>query len=356
MEIKPLTATTQNEITRRAALAKKKRPAKAGDGRGGTRGAARGGKRPPPSAAGSRQRGRAASMRAAAAQSRTTDPTAAARLDEQAARLDALADRLDELAAAAASAPAQAEPAEQSPAQAFERLAQLAELDPLAAIEEAGIAEDLEGDERSLPWMKGADETSFAFRQGVLAVAQATGFPADEIWGVIGLESAFDPAKRNPAGGATGLIQWMPRWAPVPVERLARMTREDQLPYVLQFFQRHRWRVPGDAYVATFWPAALGKGDGEVIARKGEIDPTLKADVYAVNRGLDTDGDGVITVGDVRAKLLRAIGGARRIPTDGADPEPSPNRARARAVAAGWVLGGGAVVGLFALAVRRWRR
>jgi hypothetical protein len=108
--------------------------------------------------------------------------------------------------------------------------------------------------------------------------------------------------------------------------------------------------------VLTFWPAAIGKSDDHVIARKGEIDPVLKADVYAVNRGLDTDGDGVITVGDVRAKLLRAIGGSRRIETDGDDPAASAAASPSTWRRVAWGLVAGTVGGGLLFLASRGRR
>ncbi|MDH3293764.1 MAG: peptidoglycan-binding protein [Acidimicrobiia bacterium] len=118
----------------------------------------------------------------------------------------------------------------------------------------------------------------------------------------------FDPAQRNLASSdAVGLIQFMPKTAAAlgtSVEELAGMTAEDQLDVVARYFEPFRGRLATleDAYMAVLLPTAIGKGPGHVLFRQGSTD-------YDQNRGLDRDGDGEITVGEVTAKVRERLGG-----------------------------------------------
>jgi hypothetical protein len=185
---------------------------------------------------------------------------------------------------------------------------------------------------RTLPALPGLEQTSFAFKRAILEAADASGFPADEIAAVMYSESKFDPTAYNKDGGAAGLIQFMPFVAEhfgTTTSAILAMSREDQMPLVARFYKGQKKPVlPGDTYVSTFLPAAVGKPDDFVLGKKDSDEPSLVKGVtlgkmYASNHGLDGNKDGAITVGDVRQKILGYLQAASkkpRLPTDGVDP------------------------------------
>jgi hypothetical protein len=95
------------------------------------------------------------------------------------------------------------------------------------------------------------------------------------------------------------------------VEALARMSNVAQLEYVKRFFRpylpRIRPDVPGDYYLAVFMPKYIGYDYGTVLFRAGETG-------YTQNRGLDRNGDGLITVGDVVGVVEGVVEAARARP------------------------------------------
>ncbi len=98
----------------------------------------------------------------------------------------------------------------------------------------------------------------------------------------------FDPAIKNPKGSATGLIQFTAptaRGLGTSTDALAQMTQREQLYWVQEYFERQRtsrtdYNDPKDIALTIFYPKAVGRGDGYVIAKKGSM-------AYKQNRGLD---------------------------------------------------------------------
>lgn len=119
---------------------------------------------------------------------------------------------------------------------------------------------------------------------------------------------SFDPAKRNPQSGATGLIQFMPstaRGLGTTTDELAMMSAEDQLHYVERYLEPFKGRLNTlpDLYMAILWPAAVGKPDDAALF--AATDSNSRA--YAQNKGLDVDHDGVITKREAAAYVERAL-------------------------------------------------
>jgi hypothetical protein len=162
-----------------------------------------------------------------------------------------------------------------------------------------------------------------SFEQRVAAMAGRLHMRAGDLMAVMRFESGLRPDAINPASRAVGLIQLLPRTAadmlglPMTPDREARavrlfaaMSAEDQLDYVEAYLDR----VLGgrgaaslrDAYMAVLYPAALGHGDGYVIARADGRSAFERA-VYLQNEGLDVNGDGVITAGEASLR----VGGVR---------------------------------------------
>jgi hypothetical protein len=140
-------------------------------------------------------------------------------------------------------------------------------------------------------------------------------------------ESDCSARAHNPGGDAVGLIQFMPAtlvnlgwhqgWA-----AFAALSAEQQVPFVEAYFKSHAHGHDGSplllsdahCYVVTFLPACLpsvvAAGDAAdhvvLCAKAGPL-----AWAYRDNPGLDADGDGRITVGDLRTHLAKVCRGAR---------------------------------------------
>lgn len=171
----------------------------------------------------------------------------------------------------------------------------------------------------TLPKVKNLEEkTSPAFRAKLYRVATELNVPPGELAALVGFESrwTFAPDVKNPSGGATGLIQFMPdtaRRLGTTTADLAKMSAFDQLDYVQKYLSKMgRWRIPGDTYLMVFWPSGVGKPDDYLIGEKGNMTLVPGASfsrntVYEQNKGLDANGDGRITAGDVRRKVLTIL-------------------------------------------------
>jgi hypothetical protein len=153
---------------------------------------------------------------------------------------------------------------------------------------------------------------SQSFLSEVENVCRRNGWDPLALMAVMDFETGgtFSPSVRNPGSSATGLIQFMDATARelgTTTAALARMSHVQQLAYVERYLQkRQRERGPlrglGDLYMAVFWPAAVGKPDSTVLFRKGSA-------TYSANRGLDTNGDGVITRGEAVARVAGRLKG-----------------------------------------------
>jgi hypothetical protein len=162
----------------------------------------------------------------------------------------------------------------------------------------------------------GLRSTSGAFRSALAEMALGLGLDPSYIAAVMAIETGrtFSPSIQNPFTSATGLIQFMPATARAmgtSVDELRRMSAIQQLEYVRDFFRPHvgriRPNVPGDYYLAVFYPAYIGREPSTVIFSAGE-------DGYAQNVGLDRNADGVITVGDVTGTVDGVVASAATRP------------------------------------------
>jgi peptidoglycan hydrolase-like protein with peptidoglycan-binding domain len=162
----------------------------------------------------------------------------------------------------------------------------------------------------NLVHVPGIERTSAAFRAKVIAIAAGLEVEPNFLMAIMSFETGgtFDPAQRNFAGsGATGLIQFMPTTAAAlgtSVDELAQMTAEDQLDVVARYFEPFQGRLATleDAYMAVLFPVAIGKGPDHVLFERGTR-------VYDLNRGLDLNDDGRITVGEATSKVRERLGG-----------------------------------------------
>lgn len=180
----------------------------------------------------------------------------------------------------------------------------------------------------------GLEKTSDAFRSELFKRARAAGYDPSLLAAVMSFESGFDAHVQNRGGApAWGLIQfWKPAWqaaaarlgiadSPFP-DALLGMTAEQQLPFVIAYYDGTALKRKGtgsasDYYLATFMPAmigappswVLGKRDStEVLRTPSGVSTGLSmGKVYAQNSGLDSTGDGVITVAETVSPVVRRV-------------------------------------------------
>lgn len=192
----------------------------------------------------------------------------------------------------------------------------------LAGADDATITPGAGGDPR-LVW--GAKLTR-AEREKVRHIANDLQASPDHLMRCIAFETggSFDPAQRNRAGsGATGLIQFVPTTAAPyfysadaldrmnaqqkraagldATNRLAAMSRLEQLDYVHKYFRPFRGRLNSlpDFYMAILWPAAVGREANYVL-----WDEKSRPTTFRQNSGLDMNRDGRITKAEAATKVV----------------------------------------------------
>lgn len=153
-------------------------------------------------------------------------------------------------------------------------------------------------------------KVSQGFRDKVRQIASNLGTDPDFMMACMAFETGetFSPSIKNAAGsGATGLIQFMPSTAQAlgtTVDQLAAMSAEQQLDYVEKYFQPYKNRLSTiqDVYMAILWPKAVGQPDDyELFSR------TSRPRTYEQNRGLDRNGDGVVTKQEAAASAVAKL-------------------------------------------------
>jgi len=146
-------------------------------------------------------------------------------------------------------------------------------------------------------------------------IAARCSFDPDELATIISIESGWRSGAHN-AIRAGGLIGFLPStlarlgWSGTP-EQFWQLSIAEQLPFVESFYRPWCGRIhrPGDLYLATFWPGAVGANDEDVIAAPQGPNRI----VWEQNPGL-RGPDGTITAGSVRGAVLRAMERASRRP------------------------------------------
>lgn len=160
------------------------------------------------------------------------------------------------------------------------------------------------------------EHTEPEFRQALFALGTELDIDPDYLAGVMAFESGFNPAARNPLSDASGLIQFMPGTAKrlgTTTAALRKMSRIEQLPYVGAFFKPYRGKIkaPEDAYLATFYPCAIGKDPEWVVASATRSEDWCgesaerNRKVYSQNaKAFDKAKRGFFTKGDVARAFL----------------------------------------------------
>jgi hypothetical protein len=165
---------------------------------------------------------------------------------------------------------------------------------------------------------------SSSFSTKLNDISQELGMNPRDLLLVIYLESGANPAARNPNGGATGLIQFMPSTlkgmglSNQEIKTFGQKSAEDQLDYVKKYVEAHKSLLGGKPftsatqyYVANFFPIALKKWNGDdpiknanvVVVDSNSPNQNERA-AYKANTILDYNKDGKITVGDLTNTLM----------------------------------------------------
>lgn len=139
-----------------------------------------------------------------------------------------------------------------------------------------------------------------AFEQKVKDIANRLGINPDWLMVVMYAESRLNHQAQNPNSSAVGLIQFLDKTlASLGINRtqLLSMTNVQQLDYVEKYFVnlgvKGKMKDVYQVCLAVFLPKYMNSPDSTVIANSGTA-------TYNANKGMDTDGDGKLTVGDVR--------------------------------------------------------
>lgn len=152
-----------------------------------------------------------------------------------------------------------------------------------------------------------------AFEAKVRDIAQKLQVRPEDLMIVMNVESGLNPQAQNTTylvGGkpATGLIQFVNSTAQglgTSIEALYAMNGVEQLDFVYKYFQPYTGRINSveDLYLITFFPAALGYADDQLIGTSS-ISPRA---VAASNPGIDLNKDGTITVAEFKSFVRKKL-------------------------------------------------
>ena len=128
------------------------------------------------------------------------------------------------------------------------------------------------------------------FKERSQQIADKIGVSLSDLYAIFKMEGVkngkVDASAINPVSGASGLIQWIPRYAPagITIQDVRRMTALQQLEYVDRYFSPRAGQLKtfANLYRAVFFPASIGKGSGYIFGSEDG-----KAKLYAQqNRGI----------------------------------------------------------------------
>ncbi len=152
------------------------------------------------------------------------------------------------------------------------------------------------------------------FERKVRKISKKLDIPPEWLMAVMHSESRFDASVANFKGsGATGLIQFMPTTAKdfdITTAKLRNLNHVQQLDYVYAYFDAKRkqykpYETLTDLYLAVLYPKALG----EDYCYTMYAEPSKN---YEMNKGLDINTDGRVTVQDIdlflKKKYMTAYG------------------------------------------------
>ena len=160
-----------------------------------------------------------------------------------------------------------------------------------------------DSDELKSTWRR--YDLSDEFYSKVVSISKKIKCNPDELMAVMKSESGLDSKAVNPNGGATGLIQFMPKTARglgTSTRELKRMKPEDQLDYVEKYLLQMKKmsgiksnsQIDGATlYSLVFLPAHAKE---HVLCERGSA-------AYNANKGLDLNHDGDIDKNDLNRRV-----------------------------------------------------
>jgi len=118
----------------------------------------------------------------------------------------------------------------------------------------------------SLPFINKVTINQKLFGEKVIAIAEDLGISPNWLMVVMNNESGLNHLEENPNSSATGLIQFIDTTAKglgTTTQKLLKMTNVEQLDYVKKYYNTYKGKIKNvaDAYLAVFYPDALGKPD-----------------------------------------------------------------------------------------------
>ena len=152
-----------------------------------------------------------------------------------------------------------------------------------------------------------------AFIEKVKAISSRLGINPDWLMIVMKFETggAFTATVTNAGSGAVGLIQFIASTATdlgTTQAKLKAMTAVQQLDFVEKYLTPYKGKMIDvySTYLAVFAPAYLGKPDTQVVYSSSAT-TALGKQRYALNKGLDTNKDGNITIWEIKQVIKSHI-------------------------------------------------
>ncbi|QTH80252.1 putative transglycosylase [Pseudomonas phage pPa_SNUABM_DT01] len=152
----------------------------------------------------------------------------------------------------------------------------------------------------------------FCFKTGEIAQKLKMGWQGqDQLMACMAFETGgtFSPTIKNGAGAPYyGIIQFgdaAAKDAGTTVAKLLKMTAEEQLTYVYNFFKPYAGKLQtlSDVYMRILYPVAVGKPEDYVLFSEANA----KSKAYMQNKGLDANKDGLITKAEAAAKVEQKL-------------------------------------------------
>lgn len=156
-----------------------------------------------------------------------------------------------------------------------------------------------------------SDKVSDTFVEKTREICQKLGIRnSDWMMAAMAFESGrtFSPTIQNGAGAPYyGIIQFgaaAAKDAGTSIPELLKMTAEEQLDYVYNFFRPYANRINtlSDLYMRILWPRAVGRPESYVL-----WDEATRPTTYRQNRGLDRNRDGRITKAEAALTVAKVL-------------------------------------------------
>ena len=162
---------------------------------------------------------------------------------------------------------------------------------------------------KAVAWSESVSR-DFVFKAQDIAAKLGMGWQGtDQLMACMAFESGFSPTVQNGAGAPYyGIIQFgaaAAKDAGTTIPALLKMTAEEQLTYVYNFFKPYtnKLKTTSDIYMRILLPTAVGKPEDYVLFSEANT----KSKAYLQNKGLDANKDGLITKAEAAAKVEQKL-------------------------------------------------